>query len=127
MSIIKETKVVLDRVMEDKSTQTTSKASSISKGFPYFQRKRNCWLDLPRQRSIRYVETVRVPPPSTTKIDANTNIDFHREVSRIDGLAVTHEDLMSYYHEDDGMSLTCKKCRFTWDGYAQHECREDFL
>ena len=126
MSIIKEIKVVLDRVMENKSTQTTSNAS-ISKGFPYFHRKRNCWLDLPRQRSIRYVETVRVPPPSTTKIDANTDIDFHREVSRIDGLVVTREDLCYYYHEDDGMSLTCKKCRFTWDGLAQHHCREDFL
>ena len=89
MSINKETKVVLDQVMENKSTQTTSKASSIFKGVPNFHRKRNYWLDLPTQRNSGYVETVRVPPPSPTKIDANTDIDFHREVSRIDGLAVT--------------------------------------
>ena len=122
MSVNKETKVVLDQVMKDKSTQTTSKASNNFRGVPNFQRKRNYWLDLPTQRNSGYVQTVRVPPPSPAKIDANTDIDFHREVSRIDGLAVTREDLMSYYHEDDGMSLTCKKCRFTWDGLAQHQC-----
>ena len=122
MSANKETKVQTEQLMEDKSTQTTSKASSNFRGVPNFQRKRNYWLDLPTQRNSGYVETVRVPPPSPAKIDANTDIDFHREVSRIDGLAVTREDLMSYYHEDDGMSLTCKKCRFTWDGLAQHQC-----
>ena len=127
MSVNKETKVVLGQVMKDKSLRTTSKANSIFKDVPDFEGNAKYSLKLAAPRKYRYVETVRVPPPSPTKIDANTDIDFHREVSRIDGLAVTREDLMSYYHEDDGMSLTCKKCRFTWDGLAQHQCREDFL
>ena len=103
MSVNKETKVVLDQVMKDKSTQTTSKANSIFKGVPDFQRKRNYWLDLPSQRNSGYVETVRVPP-------SNINADTAIEITHIYGMRITREDLCYYYHEDDSMK-TCKICR----------------
>ena len=120
MSIMKETKAVLDRVMEDdKSTQTTSNACNLFSRVPDFKRERNFALKLPTQRKSRYIETVRVPPP-------RVNADIPAEVTHINDMRVTREDLWYYHHEDDGMQ-TCKTCRFCWDGFAQHPCREDFL